>query len=199
LHDAISGGAGDDGMVQRFGALAWPDHCPDWREVDRHPASEPRANAWGTFNRLDEMTPESIGGQRDEYSPVSYLRLDDAAQDQFGNWRGDLERRLRSGEMLPALEGSLGAPFQYQRNVADWKSENLNENTACDAVTVGKPQTADGVESPQFQEGHFRQNRHYDSDLDAVRFSCRPCGNTGGWKMAVKLGPLSPFPAKNPL
>jgi hypothetical protein len=107
MHDAISGGAGDDGMVQRFGALAWPDHCPDWREVDRHPASEPRANAWGTFNRLDEMTPESIGGQRDEYSPVSYLRLDDAAQDQFGNWRGDLERRLRSGEMLPALESHL--------------------------------------------------------------------------------------------
>jgi hypothetical protein len=29
--------------------------------------------------------------------------------------------------------------------------------------------------------------------------SCRPCGNTGGWKMAVRLGPLSPFPAKNPL
>jgi hypothetical protein len=29
----------------------------------------------GAFNRLDEMTPESIGGQRDEYSPVSYLRL----------------------------------------------------------------------------------------------------------------------------
>jgi hypothetical protein len=27
----------------------------------------------------------------------------------------------------------------------------------------------------------------------------RECGNTGGWKMAVKLGPLSPFPAKNPL
>jgi hypothetical protein len=23
MHDAISGGAGDDGMVQRFGALAW--------------------------------------------------------------------------------------------------------------------------------------------------------------------------------
>jgi hypothetical protein len=46
-----------------------------------------------------------------------------------------------------SFAGSLGAPFQYQGNIADRKSENLNENTACDAVTVGKPQTADGVES----------------------------------------------------
>jgi hypothetical protein len=34
---------------------------------------------------------------------------------------------------------------------------------------------------------------------DAEHIPRRPCGNTGGWKMAVKLGPLSPFPAKNPL
>src|SRR5580704_12134077 len=39
----------------------------------------------------------------------------------------------------------------------------------------------------------------YRAHAVAVQNSCRPCGNTGGWKMAVKLGPLSPFPAKNPL
>jgi hypothetical protein len=38
-----------------------------------------------------------------------------------------------------SLHLSLGAPFQYQGNVAGWKSENLNENTACVAVTVGTP------------------------------------------------------------
>jgi putative DNA primase/helicase len=28
------GGAGDDGLIQRFGLLVWPDASPDWRDVD---------------------------------------------------------------------------------------------------------------------------------------------------------------------
>jgi hypothetical protein len=45
-----------------------------------------------------------------------------------------------------SFAGSLGAPFQYHGNIADWKSENINENNACCGVAVEKPQTADGVE-----------------------------------------------------
>jgi Protein of unknown function (DUF3987) len=107
MRAAISGGAGDDGMVQRFSLLVWPDQSPSWENTDRYPASEPRAAAWQAFRRLDELTADAAGAATDEFAPVSYLRLDDAAQDQFGNWRGDLERRLRSGEMFPALESHL--------------------------------------------------------------------------------------------
>jgi hypothetical protein len=57
MRRALTGGAGDDGMVQRFSLFVWPDQSPQWEDADRYPASEPRANAWGAFNRLDEMTP----------------------------------------------------------------------------------------------------------------------------------------------
>jgi Protein of unknown function (DUF3987) len=43
MRRAISGGAGDDGMVQRFSLLVWPDQSPHWANTDRYPASEPRA------------------------------------------------------------------------------------------------------------------------------------------------------------
>jgi hypothetical protein len=70
-------------------------------------------------------------------------------------WRTPAHRRIAIGKLTAhqmrerscrrdSFAGSLDAPFQYQGNVADWKSENLNENTACDVVTVGKPQTAEG-------------------------------------------------------
>jgi hypothetical protein len=40
---------------------------------------------------------------------------------------------------------SLGAPFQYQGNVADRKNGSSNENKVVADVAVEKPQTADGV------------------------------------------------------
>ncbi len=29
----ISGGAGDDGLIQRFGMMVWPDLSPNWKEA----------------------------------------------------------------------------------------------------------------------------------------------------------------------
>jgi uncharacterized protein DUF3987 len=46
---ALTGGAGDNGMVQRFGLLVYPDQVSEWRDVDRYPASAPREAAWKAF------------------------------------------------------------------------------------------------------------------------------------------------------
>jgi Protein of unknown function (DUF3987) len=52
LHSAMSRDAGDDGLIQRFGLLVWPDQDPEWREADRYALTEPKAIAWQTFERL---------------------------------------------------------------------------------------------------------------------------------------------------
>jgi hypothetical protein len=52
LHTAMSGDAGDDGLIQRFGLLVWPDQSPEWREADRYALTEPKVTAWQTFERL---------------------------------------------------------------------------------------------------------------------------------------------------
>jgi hypothetical protein len=102
-----SGGAGDDGLIQRFGLLVWPDQPPEWRNVDRYPDSAARAAAFETFARLDALDPDAIGCERDTFEPLPFLRFDNAAQVLFEEWRADLETRLRSNELSPALESHL--------------------------------------------------------------------------------------------
>jgi Protein of unknown function (DUF3987) len=105
MRGALTGG--DDGMVQRFSLLVWPDQSPTWTNTDRYPASEPRAAAWRAFRLLDELTPEVIGAAKDEFAPVPYLRFDESAQGVFAEWHHDLETRLRSEDLAPALESHL--------------------------------------------------------------------------------------------
>ena len=80
MRRAIAGGAGDDGLIQRFSLLVWPDQSPEWREVDRYPNSDARAAAWETFERLDKLDPDAIGAERDQFKIMPFLRFDDAAQ-----------------------------------------------------------------------------------------------------------------------
>jgi putative DNA primase/helicase len=53
MRRAVSGGTSDDGLIQRFGLLVWPDQSPEWKEVDRFPDSEARKTAWATFEAFE--------------------------------------------------------------------------------------------------------------------------------------------------
>lgn len=102
-----SGGAGDDGLIQRFGLLVWPDQSPEWRNVDRYPDSEARAAAFDVFQRLDTLDPDAIGCERDAFDTMPFIRFDNTAQGLFEEWRAGLESRLRSNDLSPALESHL--------------------------------------------------------------------------------------------
>jgi Protein of unknown function (DUF3987) len=107
---ANRGGAGGDGMMQRFGLLAWPDAPGEWRDIDQSPNSAAREKAWQAFERmakLDTAAALRLGAKKGTYDKVPSLRFEEAAHEDFLGWRTDLERRLRSGEMSPSLEGHL--------------------------------------------------------------------------------------------
>lgn len=96
----------DDGMVQRFQLLAWPDFDTPFREVDRFPNAEAQRSAFRCFERLATLDPVTIGAQRDEFDDedaVPYLRFAGDAQGAFSTWRGELEERLRDEELPPHL------------------------------------------------------------------------------------------------
>jgi putative DNA primase/helicase len=107
IRRAISGSVGDDGLIQRFSLLVWPDESPDWKDVDRYPNSEAREAAWSTFRRLSTLMPEEVGAERDTFEAIPFLRFDEKALGLFAEWRSDLERRLRSAELGSALESHL--------------------------------------------------------------------------------------------
>jgi putative DNA primase/helicase len=107
IRRAVSGGAADDGLIQRFGLLVWPDQSSEWREVDRFPEAAAREAAWSTFNRLAELDPDAIGAERDTFEPLPFLHFDNEAQGLFSEWRAALEKKLRADELHPALESHL--------------------------------------------------------------------------------------------
>jgi len=105
IHDAVKGGAGDDGLLQRFGLLVWPDIEPTWRNVDRYPDTDAKNEAFETFKRLDAL-PGSADPETGETAPTEYRFAADA-QAEFDDWRHGFETALRSGEHHPAMESHL--------------------------------------------------------------------------------------------
>ncbi len=98
------------GCIRRFSLLVWPDTCPDWKDIDQYPDSRSREAAWATFERLSKLDLSAalaIGASRGQFDDIPTLRFDEAAHAEFLDWRTDLEGRLRSGELSPALEGHL--------------------------------------------------------------------------------------------
>jgi putative DNA primase/helicase len=109
---AVNGGVGDDGFLQRFGLLVWPDVSGVWRDVDRWPDSRASQQAHRVFERLDRFDPLSVGAIQDTGANgrpegIPYLRFDPAGLGLFREWRQELEARLRFDEVHSALESHL--------------------------------------------------------------------------------------------
>ena len=107
MEGMAHGGAGDDGLIQRLQLLVWPDVTGAWANVDRAPDSAARAGSEELFDRLDTLIPIAVRGEQDTDGGIPFLRFDSAAQGLFDEWRCELETRLRSGQLHPALESHL--------------------------------------------------------------------------------------------
>lgn len=108
IRRANDGGASDDGLIQRFSLLVWPDQSPEWHDVDRYPNSEARQAAMSVFNHIAEIDPIAIGAEIDEFDSIPYLRFDVEAHEIFLEWRLDLEKRIRADDISAPLESHFG-------------------------------------------------------------------------------------------
>ncbi len=107
VYEAARGGRGDDGLLQRFQLLVWPDPPKTWRNVDRWPNTEAKNRAYAVYEALDALVPEDLGATASEDGAVPAVRFAPDAQEVFDRWRDELESRLRSEDLPPALESHL--------------------------------------------------------------------------------------------
>jgi hypothetical protein len=101
-------GGGGDGLIQRFQLLVWPDVSPQWYDVDESPDSDARRKAWKVFERMSRLDRDELHnlGAHKGYGDKTYaFRFTEDAREEFVAWREQLELRLRSHELSPALEG----------------------------------------------------------------------------------------------
>ncbi len=96
LNQAAKGATGDDGMIQRFQLMVWPD-LTDWQHIDQWPDKEAKNKAFAVFERL--------AGWQGFSEPA---RFDGAAQQLFDAWFCGLHQELRADDILPAIESHFG-------------------------------------------------------------------------------------------
>ena len=166
VRQATGGGAGADGLLQRFGLMVYPDISPDWKEVDRYPDSTAREAVNMLAERLDSMTTAEIGAEVDRYGGVPFLRFDDAAQVLFSEWRATLETRLRSGEEHPAIVSHLS---KYRKLIPSLALVNHLCDTRQGAVS--EPALLRAIAFSEYLESHAQRIYSYATrpDIDAAK------------------------------
>jgi len=112
VRHAVKGGMGDDGLLQRFGLMVWPDDNGQWKNVDQWPDADAKSRAFKVFDYLDDIKPEKVGAIQDtdhdgNLSGIHYLRFDDEAREEFVKWRTVFENRLRGDDLHQAVESHL--------------------------------------------------------------------------------------------
>jgi hypothetical protein len=91
----------NDGMLQRIQLLVYPDHCP-WEWRDRFPAKDARDRAFAVFDALADFDPVAWGASpADGFVKFPYFPFDEAAQEIFIEWSGDLHRTRLPAEEHP--------------------------------------------------------------------------------------------------
>lgn len=155
LAQAIRGGRGDDGLIQRFGMLVWPDVPAEWRNVDRWPDKDARTASYQVFDRCDKLDWRSADAKRDrgpdgDEEGLPYLRFSIDAYDLFVEWRAELEKRIR-GDLHPALESHLA---KYRKLVPGLA---LICHLADGAGPVGVPALRRAIAWAKYLETHARR------------------------------------------
>jgi putative DNA primase/helicase len=97
LADALKDGPGNDGLIQRFQLLVWPDTVPDWELVDRPPDAASEEQLTRILGRLMEIDADNA--PRFRFAPD--------AQELFIEWLTELESKVRGNELHPALISHL--------------------------------------------------------------------------------------------
>lgn len=85
----------NDGMVQRFQLLVYPDE-PNWKLVDEWPNTEAKNKAFEALKNLINIDFVAAGATYDDERP--FFRFDEEGQVLFYQWLEELEAKIRQEE-----------------------------------------------------------------------------------------------------
>lgn len=107
VRQASAGSSSNDGLLQRFQLLVWPDINPEWQHVDAPPDKQAQNTMHTAILRLDKVTDTQISGAFSNADGVQLLRFSDEAQALFDDWFQKNETKLRNGTFDPSLQSHL--------------------------------------------------------------------------------------------
>ena len=174
VRQATNGGAGADGLLQRFSLMVYPDILLKCIYVDRPPDKQLREAMNTLAAELDNLESTEIGAEVEEPDSVPFLRFDDAAQALFSEWIVELDTRLRSGEEHHAIVSHLS---KYRKlipslalinHLCDKKQGPVNKTALMRAIAFSK-----------YLESHAHRIYSYATrpDIDAAKILLKKLAN----------------------
>lgn len=100
IRDAVRGGSDDNGFIQRFQMMVWPEPKTTWELVEGISISELEAPIQKIFDHLDRLDFDQ------DKNPI-VLSFTPEAQVFFDQWQQTFENKIRSGKLPPYLEAHL--------------------------------------------------------------------------------------------
>jgi putative DNA primase/helicase len=166
VRETQRSGAGDDGLLQRFALMVYPDIKGDWQNIDRKPDTEARDATRALIERLCTLTPETAGAEVDPYGGVPFVRFDSEAYGLFVEWQSELERKLRYGDDHPSIASHLS---KYRKLVPALAL--INHLCEGGKGPVSKEALGRALLFSEFLEAHARRVYSYASrpDFDAAK------------------------------
>lgn len=145
LHEAVEGGIGDDGLMQRFQLAVWPDDPKEWKNIDRVPNRDARDIAHQVFTYANDLTAENISAQMDDNDAgeIPYLHFSEDAQVRFDEWMYLRENLLRQGHEDSAMEShltkfrSLIPSLALLIHIAEFQTGSVSKNALERAICWG--------------------------------------------------------------
>jgi len=159
VSETVEGGWGDDGLLQRFQLLVWPETPKDWKNIDQYPNQKARERAYAAFECLDQLDPTKLpGAKTTPFNEIPALHFSGKAQEVFDEWRSKLEIRLRSGDIdSPAFESHLAKYRSLMPTLAllFYLLQFVDGNAKGQAVTLSATKCA--ISWCEFLEAHARK------------------------------------------
>jgi len=170
LVEALQDGPQNDGLFQRLQVLIYPDRTKGWQYVDQLPLTKAIAEAEQLYDRLVNLDVEQ---------PRQY-NFDALAQQLFIDWLTDLEHKLRSDELHPALVAHLSKSRSLMPSLALLFELADNESSASSSVSLKHAQQAAAF--CDYLEAHAR--RIYSMIISPQRQGAVEIGRhlANGWK-----------------
>jgi len=96
----------NDGLIQRFQLLVYPDEPANWKNVDEWPDLNAKNRAFDIFGALAEANFVKWGAELGEGENIPFFHFDREGQMIFNDWLEDLQRKLKE-EDNPVIEEHL--------------------------------------------------------------------------------------------
>ncbi|MCI0802943.1 MAG: DUF3987 domain-containing protein [Chloroflexi bacterium] len=157
VNDAIGGGAGSDGLLQRVQLMVYPDAnaFPKWEPATEPADDRAKNQAWEVYKRLSDI--QIPNSNPDDPTKIPVVNFTAGAQELHTAWRKELEERLHTEIVdTPAFESHLAKYLSLAPSLAlIYYLADLPAGEAIVAVPIEALKMALGV--CDFLEAHARK------------------------------------------